>query len=384
MIKRGLLSLFVLVIFLMSGGAGPVRAASQVVAPRHTTDNNLTFASVAGPYFFSGQRVVVAENYRGNVLVAGQDVLVTGTIQGNLLAVGGHVRLVGEVRGTVVAAGGTVSLENHIESDAFIAGAEVRQAAVSTIDGALAAVGQSSDLQGKVSGRTWWGGQHLRLNAKLGQDLQLVGQSLVVAPLASVAGRVRGQLHSAPVIQAPSQWAQTPEWVVTPERASHWSRAAAPAVFSGLWLTKQIFRVAGSLAVALAVWWVAQKWLTVASTNIVKQPWPVFGRGVAVVGLGPVLILFLAITGIGLSLSILVAAVWLILLWIAQPAVALAAGRFLLPKQTALIQLALGTLLVCLVTAVPVIGCLLKLIVVIMGAGAWVQWAVAQWRPSRS
>jgi cytoskeletal protein CcmA (bactofilin family) len=364
----------VVAISLVTGlSLGAVQAASPAptVKPKVSPTPTSMAAANAGPYFFEGKRIILDQNYQGNVFAVGNEVIVTGSVQGNLFVAGGTVKLLGTVKGMVAAAGGIVNLNGRVDGDVFVAGAEVTQTKTAVITGALAMAAKKAEVTGVVQGKTWLGAQTAHLNGQLNRDLKVMGESLTVGPLATVAGQVWGQLQSSPLIQAPANWARQPEFVIKP---SEWNRVRpghmAP-IFSVAWIITEAVKIAGSVVVTVAVWFCARRWVETGRTALQSHPWSALGRGVAVVCAAPLLLILIAITGVGVGLAILLAALYLVLLIVSGTIPAFVIGGYLVPKSTGWVQVAVGTAIIGLIVAVPFIGWLVKLAVVLFGAGAW-------------
>jgi hypothetical protein len=169
---------------------------------------------------------------------------------------------------------------------------------------------KKAEVTGVVQGKTWLGAQTAHLNGQLNRDLKVMGESLTVGPLATVAGQVWGQLQSSPLIQAPANWARQPEFVIKP---SEWNRVRpghmAP-IFSVAWIITEAVKIAGSVVVTVAVWFCARRWVETGRTALQSHPWSALGRGVAVVCAAPLLLILIAITGVGVGLAILLAALY--------------------------------------------------------------------------
>jgi len=316
-----------------------------------------------------------------DVYVFGGTLGINGTINGDVVAFGGQVGINGPVNGDVVAAGGSLSVNGAVTGDVRIAGGNITIAGDVTEDVAAA------------------GGQ-VTLSGKIGQDLLVSGGSVTLS--GSVAGSTTGTAGT----YSKSGTVAGSDGIRVTGRDSGFVRPPSNPVLDAI---RQYIAV---LLIAVLALWLVPRAFAAAETRVREQPFPSFGWGIVmvigyVVAIIAIIVLtiilaivfgalgFGALLGVdflaafasitGLTLVFVIAAAFL-----ADAIVGLALARLVaersgsaaalrpagMPGQWADFGLlALGAAVVVIVTSLPVIGWLFKLIVVALGLGGlWLAW----------
>ncbi|HEX2026759.1 MAG TPA: hypothetical protein VHF25_02035 [Nitriliruptorales bacterium] len=331
---------------------GKFRSGSDVVVAEGQTVSDDLYASAG--------RVEVAGRVRGDVVASGGEVEIRGTVTGDLLAAAGRVTITGDVRGDIRAAGGRVSLSGATGEDVVVTGGQITVADSGRIGGDLVFSGGRVTMDGRVAGSVLGSAGRYDRGGSVGGDEEVM---------------------AGPVSQAPTAG----------------ERAAAA-----------VRRYVAVLAVGLLLLWFAPAGLRSAAERARQRP--LFSAGAGILGLlGFVLLLLglvivtalvtvlLGLLGLGsLAATVIVGgvlaaaaatfALLVVVLFVADAAVGLGAGRLLLRSEhrgsTALMlaALAVGVALVVAATSIPLLGGWVRLLVVLVGAGAVVRWLRARGR----
>jgi cytoskeletal protein CcmA (bactofilin family) len=320
----------------------------------------------------SGQEIVVpaGETVEDDLYASAGTVRIDGRLDGDLIATGGQVTVAGTVTGDVLAAAGTTTISGQVGGDVRAATGQARVQGQVGEDLLLAAGQASVDPGARV------GGDLVFAAGRVTMDGTVEG---------SVLGTTGNYLRRGSVAGS--------EQVTVQERAEEQRPTVAERLLAGLRRYVSILVVG-----ALLLWLLARVFLGAANAVLVR-PLVSFGVGIlALIGvvilLGLVILLavlvavVLGLAGLGplagvmVFGGILVAAVVVFLLLVAvgfgaQAVVGLALGRLLLRGETrsfgrALGALALGVLVVVLLSVVPVAGAVLEALVVLLGLGALV------------
>ena len=319
----------------------------------------------------SGQEVVVGagETVAGDLYASAGTVRIDGRVDGDLIATGGQVTVSGTVTGDLLAAAGSTTISGEVGGDVRVATGQARvQGQVG--EDLLLAAGQASVASG----------------ARVGGDLVFAAGRMTMdgAVAGSVLGTTGSYLRRGSVAGSER---------VAIEQREEQRPTLADRVLDGL------RRYLSILVVGALLLWLLARVLRGAADAVRARPLVSFGIGIlAVVGvvimLGLLIVLtvlvaiVLGLLGLG-SLAgvvvfggILVAAVVVFLLLVAvgfgaQAVVGLGLGWLLLRGDRrsfagALAALALGVLVVVLLSAIPAAGGVLEALVVLLGLGALV------------
>ncbi|HEU4673935.1 MAG TPA: polymer-forming cytoskeletal protein [Candidatus Limnocylindrales bacterium] len=358
-VLAALLALLTTGIVLAQGNdlGGKVLGGSDVTIPAGTVDHDV--------YAFGG-RVTSNATINGELVVAGGTVTVNGPVQGDVIVTGGQLTLGGQVGGHVRAAGGQIAINGNVAKDVLAAGGQVTIGATSTVGGDLIVQAGQLQLDGTVTGSsTGTAGAYAKNGSVGGSDGIEVNPNRQGTPIVAPAN---------PVLDA--------------------IRHFVAVVLIGallIWLWPRAFRA--------------------AEASVRERPAPAFGWGiVAFVGYFVLLILigvvgvllaiafaalgFGALLGIdvfamlvswaGVSLAFVVAVAFVV-----DAIVGVALARAVLMRSgtawggtaadrwSDLLPLLVGAAVVVILSSLPVVGWLVKLIVMLLGLGAIV---FALWR----
>jgi len=313
----------------------------------------------------SGDLVVVpaGEAWTGNLYAAARLVRVEGRVDGDLVAVGGDVDVSGEVTGDVMAIGGTVEISGRVDGDARLVGGRV------LIHGS---VGEDVTAAG--------GQLHVATSARVGDDLAFASAH------STMDGQVLGDVLGATVHYARSGMIAGTEGVTTGGEEAHLSLSERTL--------RAAVRLASILGVAAILLWLLPGVVTGSAAALRRRPLTstaagVFGlTGAVMVAMALLLVMVLVGMGLGLlglervvagivfaGIIVLVGSGFLLFLasaFAASAVTGLAIGRFALRSDTQErlpAALALGTLVVVVLSALPEVGCWLAVVAACAGVG---------------
>ncbi len=309
---------------------------------------SLTSGIAAAQETRSGDRVVIeAGETVGDLQTFAGTVVVRGTVDGNLTAFGGDVVIAGAVTGDVEAFAGNVRVTGEVGGEMSAAAGNVVVSEGATI-GALSAAGGNIVIAGTVEGNaeTAAGSVTLGPGAVVGGDLSYGGE-LQRHPDAQVVGSVTEEATTGPMpvggVPSLPWWLGGVYWLLVNLALGAVLLAVFPRFSDGIAAT--------------------------ARTDALKSG----GVGLlALVGI-PLALVVLAVTIVGIPLTIAGAFLFALLLWIGSVYGRFAVGAWLLSladiehRWAALI---LGLLAVLLVGFVPILGGLVEFLVLLVGLGA--------------
>jgi cytoskeletal protein CcmA (bactofilin family) len=341
----------------------------------------------------TGDEVTIpaSETVDHDLYAFGGTVIVDGTVQGDLVAAGGQVVVNGTVTGDVLAAAGTIGIGGTVAGDARLAAGQLTLAGTVAEDVLLAA--------GEVD---------VSLGAQVGQDVILAAGDVTMS--GNVAGSIIG---SAGTYQRTGSGSVGGTEDVTTEAA-----APPPAPTAADIVADAIRHFLAVLLVGLLAFWLVPRALNGAERALRHEPLRAFVWGlgglagfvilviailvvsiVIAIALGPLgfdgLVAFVvvgAIVAIG-ALSVLFA---FVAAYVVDAIVGLALGRLVARGSEAAAaeprrrwardvgMLAVGAAVVVVLTSLPVVGSLAKLLVIVLGLGTLlaVAWSARRRAPA--
>jgi cytoskeletal protein CcmA (bactofilin family) len=320
-----------------------------------------------GGKFRSGRDVVVprGETVSGDLYASAGTVRIDGSVEGDLVATGGQVEVTGDVGGDLIAGAGSVDISGRVDGDVR-AGAGQVTVSGSVGEDLLVAAGQLS----------------IRSSGEVGEDLVFgTGRT-------TLDGRVEGDVLGSTGNYVRAGTVGGSEDVTISRRG-----VAAPS--AGDRVLDAIRRFVSLLAVGALLLWLAPWSVEGPAAALRRRPWVSLGLGIltlvgAVVAvfaiiLAMILLLFLfglvglgdlaaltVFTGIG-ALFLLFFLLYVALAFLAHLAVAIVIGRLVFRQMGGAQRwggLALGVLVVVVLTSLPVIGGWFGFVIVLFGLGA--------------
>jgi hypothetical protein len=334
----------------------------------------------------TGQTVTVGadETVDGNIYIFAGTATVDGTVQGDLTVFAGTINVNGTIDGDILAAGGTLTIAGEVEGDVRMAGGTLT--ASSGIGGdALAAGGQ----------------------VNVGSGGSVAGDLIVSGGQVSVAGDVAGSIEGTAGTYSRTGTVGGSEHVVINALRDDRVDPARDAMDD---VVDAIRHFVILLLLGALLLWLMPRWLRSAETALRERPLASVGYGfltllgyivfiIAVVLLVILLALIFGVAQLGALVAIIIVAGVLALLvgtflfvlavaYLADIVVGLALGRmFMSGRQMSRWQevglMAAGLAIVVIVTSLPVIGGIVKLVVIILGLGALAVAAWSWWRGRR-
>ncbi|AUV81583.1 hypothetical protein C2R22_07880 [Salinigranum rubrum] len=298
--------------------------------------------------------VADGETVTGDLSAVGGTIVVAGTVTGDVEATGGSVVVAptGVVEGNLAAIGGSVLVEGTVGGDAEAFGGSVYVRDGARVGGTLEAAAGSVRLDGQVAGDARLAGETVTVGptAAVGGNLLYDAETFTASPEASVAGAVRAE-----------------EGIITDEPT-----VAPPAIPRGV---GAVYGLLANLLLGAALLLAVPRFTGVVTSVGAQKTLRSGGVGLlALVGV-PVALVLVALTIVGIPLSLAGIVAFALLLWVAFVYGTLVTGTWLLSlveREGRWLALGVGLVAVTLVGLVPFVGGVVEFLVLLVGLGAFV------------
>ncbi len=350
-----------------------------------TVDSN-----VVGDVLLMGGELLVGKNIRGNVLAAGGQVSAEGTINGDLTVLGGNVVVNYSSTGNILAVGGQVVVRGSLARNLKMMGGQVISHAMVTgnmhaaggrvvlrsgarVGGNASLGGNRVRVDGVVTGNLKAVGRHITISGEVDGNVSLQGLNVRILPSARINGNLTYQSPSQAEIAPEAQISGDVTFIQSERPEAMMGQAFAAA--GAIWLSV----VAGLILLGIVLLLVSPKLPFEAVAQILRRPWASAGLGLAVLLGGPIGMLILVVTGIGLPLAIVMAGLYIVVLalglldfailvgWTCARRIGKGEGTSLLWR---IVVLAGGLVVLSMIVLVPGFGALMLIIAFVMGTGA--------------
>ena len=390
-----------------------------VIGPDEVVDDDL---------YVTANNVVIDGTIRGDLVAFGQNITVDGTVEGDLIAAGRSVEIRGTVEDDARIAGLTLLLGEgaEVEDDLIAAGFSLQNMPDSAVGGTLLYAGYQALLQGTVDEDVSVAANGLELGGEVGGNVDAevdgedggpppflfaqqaaapaVGSGLTLTDSAVVGGDLTYESSTEARIDPQ---AQIEGEVIGEERPAEEedTYTFADAVFDHL------RSFVALLLVGLILIWIAPNWVRRRAGTVLDRPvaslgWGVLGLvafltlGVAILLATLVLAVILGLLTLGglvalivvlglLAEVVLVLAFWISTNYLAQIVVSFLVGLLLVEAvrpgrgRGRVLPLVVGLILYVILRAIPVLGFIVSLAVVLLGLGALFHWVWTKLRRSR-
>jgi hypothetical protein len=352
-----LASLLVLT-FARNADALRIRSGQSVAIEKGTT--------IDDDVIITAQDAAIAGTVNGNLLVMAQQVSIEGKVTGSVVALAQQIKCTGAIGGSFHAAGETVNLDATVERNAAIAGRRLQLGDASLIERDAFLAGDSIQTSGAVRGDLKAAATSVVLGGSVGRGARFWVERLALTDKASVAGDLI-YISSAAAAIAPGAkvLGKTVHRFPKPRvRPAH--RRALVRVWGGVSFVWLLLFTAALVAIL-------PRPMREASERIRTTPLWALLTGFLVIVVSPVMVLLLGIPL--LPAALIVGAMWLAVLYIAQVVAAVFVGSWIFklfakrdigrPVLAGLV----GVVVISVVALVPFLCVLVRIAVALFGVG---------------
>jgi len=326
-----------------------VRKDETIKSDFYGTGNHIRIeGTVDGDVYAFGQQVDVPGHVTGDVICFCQSARITGQIDGNVRSFSNNLTISGSVDKSVTAFNELFTLD----SNGKIGHSLTDFSKSLTLDGKL-----GRDLLGFCAFGT--------VSGTIGGNLHVKGDSLSVSSGAVIAGKASFEGNKAPDVSSGAKLASPMEFKQT-EHKSRFDRGAGYYVWRTIWTAT--FILFGLVLFGLLPTFARE------TAELGEHYGASFGLGVLVLFGVPIAAIIACCTVIGLFVGISTLLLWIVVYLAAEVVVGTIVGQWVMGRTSEFWPLvgrmAVGIVLVRIVTSVPFIGGWAKFVVALWGMGA--------------
>ncbi|MGQ0568057.1 MAG: bactofilin family protein [Armatimonadota bacterium] len=302
---------------------------------------------------------------RGDVVAAGGTVNVAGQVDGGLLAAGGTLVVSGPVGSSIRAVSGTIELRGTVGTDAVVAGGAVLVDSAARITRDLTAAGGNLTIGGTVDRNASLAGGRVEIAGTVTGNVLARAGEIVILPSAVIRGNLtyssEQPIQIASGARIGGRVSQEPYPVrPVPSRAAMQGFRIAFGVFDFFWM----------LVIALVLVAFLPQNVQAQADVLRSRPWASLGLGVLLLVAVPVAAVALMLMIIGIPVAVLLLVSHTLALFLSHASAGLALGQRLAPRQSRYAAVAIGVAIIALVTHLPYVGWLLRVLAIAFGLGA--------------
>ncbi|NMC36504.1 polymer-forming cytoskeletal protein [Candidatus Beckwithbacteria bacterium] len=347
-------------------------AAQNVAAQMETTQEN-THEGI----FLEGAKSVhvIGKTITDDAYLGGGDVYIDSVVQGDLLVAGGKVEIQGVVEQDVRVLGGTVSINGEVLGNVTALGGQIRIGSNAHLHRSLVVAAGQTEIFGQIDGKVVVAAGSV-LADSLGQDnWDITAQTITVEPdfsAKSLTYRSPNKATIAPQASISGEIRYIPDqlyrYKFNPVRVHNVGR-----IINQVFMVGRAIEAMFALVLGLILLKIFPKQFGDMLSTLELNYVHLFGKGLLILIVIPLLIALLVITILGIPFAIITALLYWVLLFLAKILGSLLVGRFLLQslglgerRGWALIT---GIIVYLLLGFMPVIGFLYRIAILSAATG---------------
>ncbi len=347
--------------------------------------------TINGNFYRAGETVQIDGTVNGDVIVAGGTVKIFGSVAGDVIAAGGRIIVTGPVQGNVRVAGGNVELNGVIGKNVTVAGGDVRFGANSAVGYEVLVMAGTVDMLGRVAKDVRGAAGTVDLGGTVDQNIWLsVGERLVLHPSAMVQGDLNYTSSRAAEVLSGATIKGSVDYQALPAKYRNEDKRASRVAL--VWIALAVVvKILGVFLLGLFLLWVAPKKLEKITHQMTASFGPLLGWGFLAAIATPIAALIVGFTLVGLPIAFAFMCAYALGMVLSSAIAALWLGEQCLKRMTnrhwrgvdEKWSLLLGSFLLVMLTAIPVLGWIAKAVLVFAAFGSLIMFdkqELKKWR----
>jgi len=338
---------------------------------------------VSGNLFAAGQTITIDGTISGDLIAAAQTINVNGRIEGDLIAAAQTINVNGEIGGNIRIAGNSLSINGTVARNVNAFGNNVMIGNNAKIGWDVWLAGNTAEVRGLIEGSLGGHAGQAFVSGKIGKDVNLelsdqgLSHGLVVSPEAVINGDLIYTSKETARISDQASLGGQIEQKLPQTSEKNWFL---------VWLWNKLFAIFSAIVVGLVLIFLLKNVTTKILEKVTEKPAKMLVPGLILMLILPPIALLLLFTVIGIPLALIIAAWWLVAIYLAKIMTAIIVGELLIKKVLKknnyhlFWSLALGVVICWLLFAIPFLGWILGLIAVWIGLGGIYHYAANQLR----
>jgi len=324
--------------------------------------------------YVAAEAVIIDGTINGDLWAVGSMITVNGLVNGSVMAAGRTININGDIDHAVRAVGETININGDVSGDVIVGCSEVNIASTARIGGDLLFGAGIARIDGPIEGDIKGNGSEVTISNRVDGNVELKVESLTILSTANIAGDLNYTSEEEADIQSGAQIAGATTHKL-PEVKKDWTKVFPFVLFFGV--LGKVLGFLMALVAGLVIILLAPRRLTSITEAIGSKPGPSAGWGALILFVTPIAAIIVCLTIIGIPVGLIALVLYGIAIYLAQIPVGLFIGRWIIGrfrrvegKAIMVGALAVGLVILKLLTLIPYFGFLVGLAVVLFGLGA--------------
>ena len=338
---------------------------------------------ISGNLYTAGSNITIDGKINGDIFCAAQTVIINGPVTGDIFCAAQAININGEVGGSVRVAGSSLNINGKIGHNVMAAGASIILSKSAQVGWDMLVGGAFVDIRGKINGDLHGGGSNVTVAGEIGKNIRLRldrnpkmqnngidfsnDNGLVISKEAIIGGNV---IYTDGLDAKIDNGAK-----IKGEVTHNLPKQIEKKQMAAFWAWSKIIGFFSALVIGLVLITIGKKQILDLCKILAEKAWPSIGWGAVVLFIGPIIVIILLITIIGIPLALISFAFWLIAIYIAKIMAGIFIGQSfiakVIPKQkdSLIWAMIIGIFILYLLISIPFIGGLISFLAVLWGIG---------------
>ncbi len=372
--KKNKIFLFLAVSMLLAVVSfSPIALAAEFRVPERKGGSVAVNEELKNLYTF-GNIISVNGDIEKNLHIGGAVVTVNGDVGDTLSIAGGTITTKGDVLGSGFLAGGNVLIEGSVSDDLFVAGGNVFLSDTAEIGEDVLAAGGMIEINSPINGDLKAMAGSVFINSEIKGDVVIKSKDEIrLGSLAKIHGDFKYWSYDELVMDEGAEILGE----INFEKKIRMDIANISSAFKYFLKIAILIKLLSGIIVGLALIYLLKKFVGKVVRDGLESFWHNLGSGFGVLILLPIACIILAITIIGIWLSCLIFSGFTLLLILSSSLASIMFGSWIIKLVTKKSEYSIdwravvvGTILLGLISWIPFVGMLIKLIFVLLSMGA--------------
>ena len=371
--------LAVTIILTAPAAAADIRQGQMLIIPADEVVND--------DLYLFGSGITIDGTVNGDVIAFGDRIAVNGPINGNFNGGANYITVKGTVQDSVRAAASAIDVNGHIGGDLVATASQVDITPGGSVGRDLLAAVGTMRVDGPVGKDIRGSAGDLIINSSVGGNVDIECRDIKLEPAASISGDLTyrseheaSQAEGAVVQGRTTHVSPPPQPGTAGEstgRMVGWALSAIVIFAVILFIIVAVFKYIAALLTGIIIILIVGKYIPGLIETLKSKPWHCLGYGALFLFLVPIAVVIAFMLVIGIPLGLAGLALYILAVYLGHIFTGLFIGKWMLRQHSDSTQvgpligaLALGLLVVYIVSIIPFIGCLCDLAAILFGLGA--------------
>ncbi|MCK5289739.1 MAG: hypothetical protein KAJ56_02235 [Candidatus Aenigmarchaeota archaeon] len=359
--KRQLLSALLISILVLSISV-PAAYATKIII-----EDNILIESgeiIDDDIIIIGENIQIRGHIKGDVIALGSTVITDGEIDGDIIVLGQDINLKGKINDDIYALGGHIDIDGPNPDNGIVVGSIIIIDRDTEFKRDVRFAGESINIDGTIGRDVNIAGQTVTVTGIIGGNATIKSESLTIQE----SSAINGSLNYTSPKEADIKNIDSIKGDIVYTKKIEIKKTYIESIKSSIWSILSLFLI-GLLIIYIMPGFIERTEKTIRTRTLKSM---LFGFiGLIII---PIVAFIMIFTLIGIPLSLIIFALYIIGLYISTIFVGIALGQKILnrtnKKKAGILSLLIGLIALNLIFILPYIGGLAKIISLVLGFGA--------------